>query len=183
MAALAASNLVMIRFAEPHACRVDRKVRRTLAVLTAVLLAPSVQSAGAAAPTPQTGAAVETVNGNTEPGEPSGRIPKPLAVSIALVPGVVAHGAGHFATGDNAAAARLLELELAGVAMAGTGAATFWFSGASRRWAGAATALTLVGGTLFLVSWLADIYGVAMPGAEKGGAPGFETVIHTELGY
>jgi len=88
--------------------------------------------------------------------EPAGSLAGGL---LAVFPGVLVHGAGHWYTGDTPTAARLLVAELAGIVLVvGSellGAATNDSGelGAPRR------LLTYSGGLLFFGSWVADIVG------------------------
>lgn len=102
---------------------------------------------------------------------------------LAVFPGVLVHGTGHWYVGDNSTAARLLIAELAGVVLIVTsellGAATNDSGelGAPRR------LLTYSGGLLFVGSWVAD-----MVGSFKGSASFDDDSSRTEgnafsLGY
>jgi hypothetical protein len=106
-----------------------------------------------------------------------------LNLSVAIVPGLALHGAGHAVAGHWGTARSLFGIELAGLGVAAAGALTFWYSGASRRLVGPATALTLLGGSALVASWLADLYGVVVP--EGGtGAPERELPwVEAGLGY
>lgn len=89
-----------------------------------------------------------------------------LNVGAAIVPGLALHGAGHAAAGQWGTARSLFGIELAGLGVGAAGALTFWYSGASPKLVGPATALTLLGGSALVASWLADLYGVI---ASEGG--------------
>ncbi len=111
------------------------------------------------------------------PDEPAGSLAGGL---IAVVPGALVHGAGHWYVGDRPTAVRLLLAELTGVVLVvGSellGAATNDSGelGAPRR------VLTHAGGLLFVGSWAADIVG-SFKGAESF-APDSTRLEHTALG-
>ena len=103
--------------------------------------------------------------------------------AMALVPGLVVHGAGHLAVGETKTGLRLLALEGVGLGVLATGFVPIVLSGASRRLIGPAAALSAAGVGLFAISFLADIYGIVAP-AGGTGAPFRETpVLQTALGY
>lgn len=91
-----------------------------------------------------------------------------LGVAVAVVPGVVVHGLGHFVTCEPAIGRRLLFLQGVGVTttvLSGVGLA---LSGAS-RYVVAPLALGAIGGVgLFAISYLADVYGVLSPSTGIG---------------
>lgn len=84
-----------------------------------------------------------------------------LPAVVAVVPGLLVHGAGHAAAGDWDTALTLLKLEGIGLATV-FGAATWMaLTGADRRTVGPAAMVALVGVDLFLVSAFADVVGAA----------------------
>ncbi|WP_394829399.1 hypothetical protein [Pendulispora albinea] len=99
-----------------------------------------------------------------------------------MVPGLVVHGSGHYVRGETATGHRLLAMEGGGAAGLALGLAGLAITGASRRFVGALALLTLSGGGLFVVSTLADLYGVAAPEAIRGTPLRMAPVIRTELG-
>lgn len=104
-----------------------------------------------------------------------------LALGATLVPGLVLHGAGHYAAGDTDTALALLAAEGVGVFAAVAGLAGLAVTGASRRTVLPLTAVTMSGVGLFFVSFLADVYGVAATGVDAA-APAPVYPIETRLG-
>lgn len=125
-----------------------------------------------------------------EQAEPASAAPAPrvsglrraAAVSTALVPGAVLHGAGHWALGDPVAARRLMAMQGVGLGLIALGGGSLALTGASRYLVAAEIATAAAGFGLFAVSWFADIYGTSNrdPGAVRYAAPPF---IQTQLGY
>lgn len=107
---------------------------------------------------------------------------KALAVAGSLVPGALVHGTGHFIAGDPSTGFRLLAMEGLGLGMTVGGLSLLAVTGASRRFAGPLAALTATGAGLFVISGLADIYGVAMPESARGAPPAGAAFIETQLG-
>jgi hypothetical protein len=95
----------------------------------------------------------------------------------------VLHGAGHAALGQWKIAWPLLGFELLGFGVGAAGAFTFWYSGAARQLVGPATAMTLVGGGLLGLSWLADLYGVLAPPGGTGAPDRTLPLVDVALGY
>ncbi|RYZ09400.1 MAG: hypothetical protein EOO73_03630 [Myxococcales bacterium] len=93
--------------------------------------------------------------------------PRALPTAAAVVPGVVVHGAGHFALGQSKTAKNLLLMESLGLGLFLGGGLTIVFTGASRYFVGPAAGSTIVGFGLFSTSYLADIYGTV---SSDGGA-------------
>jgi hypothetical protein len=105
------------------------------------------------------------------------------AVATAIVPGFVAHGAGHYVLGDPRTGSRLLIAEGVGLGAVGVGGLSLFLTGASRYVVAPLALLTIGGVGMFAVSWLADIYGTAA-GPEGTGIPLlFAPRLETELGY
>lgn len=96
--------------------------------------------------------------------------PRLLPVAAALVPGVILHGAGHFAAGDRQVARRLFALEGIGLGLFAAGGVPLLVTGASRHYSGPTVAFLVSGIGVFGLSWLADIYGSAA-GDSRAGAP------------
>jgi hypothetical protein len=92
------------------------------------------------------------------------------AAAAAVFPGVLVHGTGHLVAGDRRTGYRLMAMEGIGVGLAAAGFATLAATGASRHLGPAIFATPVAGVGLFLVSWLADVQGVALP-FEGRGAP------------
>jgi hypothetical protein len=104
--------------------------------------------------------------------------------SAAVVPGLVVHGAGHYALGEKQTARNLLWMEASGLALFLTGGLTIVLTGASRYLVGPSAALTMAGFGLFSTSYMADIYGTL---SKDGGAVlsryRAPAIWETELGY
>ncbi len=106
-----------------------------------------------------------------------------LAIGASLVPGVAAHGAGHYVLGDPRTGSRLLLAEGVGLGATAVGGVSLFLTGASRYLVAPLAALTIAGVGIFAVSWLADIYGVTA-GPEGTGIPLlFAPRLESELGY
>src|SRR5882724_13698482 len=105
------------------------------------------------------------------------------AVGAALVPGVVIHGSGHFAAGDARTGSRLLVLEGIGLGTMAVGFVPIVVTGASRTVVGPAAALTVTGAGIFIVSMLADLYGVVAPRGGFGEPPVVAPSLQTAVGY
>lgn len=104
-----------------------------------------------------------------------------LATGAAIVPGIALHGAGHYVRGQRKTAMSLFVMELAGVGLVGVGLGGLALTGASRRVVTPLAMTTLVGGSLFLVSFAADVFGSAK-GRDAWGRPGFVPTVETSLG-
>jgi hypothetical protein len=109
--------------------------------------------------------------------------PSAIGIAAAIVPGILVHGAGHFAAGDPQTASRLLMLEGIGVGTLAAGFIPIVLTGASRRLVGPAAALSIVGVGLFAVSMLSDLYGVATPEGGLGAAPTTVAIVQIAGGY
>ncbi len=107
----------------------------------------------------------------------------PLAAAAAIVPGVIVHGAGHYAGGDPQTGSRLLALEGAGLGTVALGFVPIVASGASRRLVGPGVLLTVGGVGLFVISSLADLYGVVAPPGGYGAPDVDPPRLETALGY
>jgi len=107
-----------------------------------------------------------------------------LSAGASLVPGVVAHGTGHFVLGEPAIGRRLLFAELAGMGLIFAGGVPIFLTGASRYIVGPSAAAVVLGVGLFGTSFAADMYGTL---SRDGGAVGSRVRpppwIETELGY
>lgn len=84
-----------------------------------------------------------------------------LAVGASLVPGLLVHGAGSFIEGDATTGYRLLAMEGAGLVGTVGGLFLVRQTGASRKWVGPLSLLTIAGAALFTTSAVADIYNAA----------------------
>lgn len=113
--------------------------------------------------------------------EPISRRRRAAAVGAALVPGVLAHGAGHFVIGEQRVARRLLLAEGIGLGIAVTGAVPLVLTGASRHYAAPPIAMVVGGVGVFAISWVADIYGAT--GAAGDRSPPELAPVELELGY
>jgi hypothetical protein len=106
-----------------------------------------------------------------------------LALGVALVPGLLVHGAGNFVLNRKQTALRLLLLQGIGLGMLAVGGTVIATTGAARDFVGPAAALTMLGGGLFTLSAAADIYGVLAPPGGAGLDPGWVPRLEAELGY
>jgi hypothetical protein len=118
----------------------------------------------------------------TNPSEPAPHR-SPVAVGAAIVPGLLVHGSGHFVAGDPRTGYRLLELEGIGLGTLAVGFVPIVATGASRRIVGPGVALSVVGAGFFVISALADLYGVLAPRGGTGASSGQAPVIGAEVGY
>jgi hypothetical protein len=108
--------------------------------------------------------------------------PGVLPTLAAVVPGILLHGSGAFAAGDRPLAKRLALLEAAGFGAFLTAGAVVAFTGTSRRLVGSFAPVIVMGGGVFLLGWLADIYAASTGGRDVHGAP-FAAPVEAELGY
>lgn len=120
-----------------------------------------------------------------QPPEPPPAAPRWVPPVVAVFPGVLVHGSGHFVAGERSTAWSLLKYEAIGVGALLLGGAALAATGASRRTIEPAILTAAAGGGLLATSWLADLYGVLAP---KGGAgaplrvlPSFEAQLGTRL--
>jgi len=99
-----------------------------------------------------------------------------------VVPGILVHGAGHWVAGDRRTAKRLLRWQGLGLGLAAVGGIAIGVSGAADEMM-PGVVLLMPGGGLFVLSWLADVYGTA-GGARIGGRPVRAAPrVEAELGY
>jgi hypothetical protein len=101
---------------------------------------------------------------------------------VAIVPGVLVHGSGHFAAGDRPTAWRLLKIEALGLGALLVGGALLAGTGASRRTVEPAILTAAAGGGLLATSWLADLYGVLAPKGGTGAALRVLPSVEAQLG-
>jgi hypothetical protein len=114
---------------------------------------------------------------------PSG-IRRALSAGAALVPGLVAHGTGHFVLGEPATGRKLLFAELTGLGLLAAGGIPIWLSGASRYLVGPGAALVMLGVGLFSLSLAADMYGtLAVDGDAASARIRPPPWLEAELGY
>ena len=109
------------------------------------------------------------------------KTPQAGAAVAAVVPGVLLHGAGHFVLGERRTAYRLAALEGVGLVATLGGGAVFRLTGAARGLAAPAIATTLIGASLLLETWLADLYGVLLPEHAKGDVLRTAPLLEAEL--
>ena len=108
--------------------------------------------------------------------------PGVLPTLAAIVPGILLHGSGAFVAGDRPLARRLALLEAAGFGAFLTAGAVVAFTGTSRRLVGSFAPVIVMGGGVFLLGWLADIYAASTGGRDVQVAP-FAAPVEVELGY
>ncbi len=150
---------------------------RALSLVFAALL--HATTASGASPPPDSGPA-RNPEAETRPPGPDG----PLPTAAAVVPGLLVHGAGHYALGQPRTARRLLLMEGIGLGLFLSGGLTIVFTGASRYFVAPAASASMLGFGLFSTSYLADIYGTV---SNDGGAAltryRLPATWETELGY
>ena len=155
---------------------------RIRAVFTCLALVTATGRAGAEGEPPAE--ASDKREGNAEPKAPPSTGDRALAGAVAVVPGVVVHGAGHYVAGESKTATRLLIGQGVGLGLMGGGLAFVVATGASRHFVGPAAATMVLGTGLFVTSYLADIYGSVSPDADAAGRRTLPPPwIETELGY
>ena len=107
-----------------------------------------------------------------------------LPTAAAVVPGLVVHGAGHYARGETATAKNLLLMEGIGLGLFLGGGVTLFATGASRYFVAPAATAAITGFGLFSTSYLADIYGtVSRDGDAALSRQRPPARFETELGY
>lgn len=100
--------------------------------------------------------------------------------AVAVVPGVLVHGAGHYAAGAPDTGRFLLKTEAIGLGGVLVPGALLAVTGASRRFVGVLTTAVVSGFGLFAISALADIYGAS---GIKGGDPvTVAPILETQIG-
>jgi len=139
-----------------------QSVRR--GILLGLLLIPGELLAGAALPQSAPPGQGEPESDTVEP------LQRAAGLGATLSYGALAHGAGHYVIDEPATARRLLLWEGMGVAGLGLGGVTFVVTGASRYFALPGISLVILGGGIFVQTWLADLYGVSGL-AEVAGSP------------
>lgn len=117
----------------------------------------------------------------TAPDPPLDARPRPLGAAAAVVPGVLVHGAGHYAAGEPRTAWRLLAMQGAGLGGFVAGLAGLVVTGASPRLVAPLIVTTAAGAGLFAISGLADLYGVLVPGG-VGAAAETVPLVEARLG-
>ncbi len=106
-----------------------------------------------------------------------------IAVGVAVVPGVLVHGAGSYALGRKTTALRLVQLEALGIGLVALGTGLLFASGSTQDFEGPGATLALAGAGLFTVSFLADVYSVTTPSGGLGRDPGWTPLLEGEVGY
>ncbi len=112
------------------------------------------------------------ITGPLSANEDDGLQSDPLATGLAIFPGAIVHGTGHFVAGRSQTGRRLLLTEGVGLGMVLLGGGTLALTGAARDWVAPAAAVTIAGAGLFGLSFMADVWGVAVPGSWRGTANG-----------
>ncbi|MEM9068166.1 MAG: hypothetical protein AAGE52_06650 [Myxococcota bacterium] len=101
---------------------------------------------------------------------------------LALGPGFLVSGVGHWTIQRPVEARRLLAAKGIGFASLVAGGAILGLTGASRRTVGVGASLALRGAGPFFLSWLADVYGAASAGLAKSG-PALNATYELGLAY
>jgi hypothetical protein len=89
-----------------------------------------------------------------------------LPGAVAIFPGVIVHGAGHYAAGDRETATDLMLIEAAGLITFLGASAYYAYTGASRKVSPVMVPLIAAGSSVFVLSWIADLYG-SRPGPRR----------------
>ncbi|WP_426756363.1 hypothetical protein [Myxococcus sp. Y35] len=127
--------------------------------------------------------------GHLAPGTPPHGTPparpdfQPLAVPVAVVPGLLFHGLGPLVAGDTHTAKRLFALEGTGLGLIALGGVPIALTGASRRTIAPLYAVTLAGFSVLGISALANLYAVTAPAFDPGVAPPSLPPLELEVGY
>ena len=103
------------------------------------------------------------------------------ALGAAVIPGLVAHGSGHFVLGERRVARRLLIASGLGLGLAAAGGLPLVLTGASRHDTAVPIAMLVGGVGVFALSWAADLYGAT--GAAGPRSPPEPAPVELELGY
>jgi hypothetical protein len=90
-----------------------------------------------------------------------------LPGAVAIFPGVIVHGAGHYAAGDRDTATDLMLIETVSLFTFLGASAYYAYTGASRKVSPFMVPLIAAGSSVFLLSWIADLYG-SRPGERRG---------------
>jgi hypothetical protein len=92
------------------------------------------------------------------------------AIGVAIVPGVLVHGAGSYVLGERRTAKRLLVVGAAGLAAGGLGGLAVGATGGSPYFVWPGAPLAVLGVGIFSQTWLADIW-IAAGGERVRGGP------------
>jgi hypothetical protein len=106
--------------------------------------------------------------------------PGVLPAAVAIGPGFIVHGAGHWAAGERETAKELLGAEGAGAGLFISGLAMLAVSGASEKISVPSIAMSVAGAGLFFNSYFSDIYGSA---GGAGRSPDHERDFYLRIGY
>ncbi len=116
--------------------------------------------------------------------ETVGSLRRVTGVGTSLSIGVLVHGTGHYVIHEPETARRLLLWEGVGVVGLGLGGVTFITTGASRYFALPGITLVILGGGIFVQSWLADLYGTTgltkYAGSPRRERPFFEAELRAD---
>ncbi len=108
--------------------------------------------------------------------------PSATAGIAAVVPGVVLHGSGHYIAHQRKTFRTLLILEGVSVVMVGGALVGLATTGASRKLVAPFATLAVTGASLFLATFLADLYGVVTPESARGTPLHARPTVTTESG-
>lgn len=151
-------------------------VTKGLTIAIAALATVSATATARAQPADEVQPAAEV----TETSEP--KPIKPLAVAASIVPGVLVAGSGHYVSGDRDTAKRLLKLQGYGLAMSVGAAIPLAITGAARQISAPLIPLTVVGTSMWLIAWAADVYGT-LGGPRIGGEPKAPRRLEVQVGH
>jgi hypothetical protein len=127
--------------------------------------------------------AAEENSDEETPADEHDAVRRAINVGVAVLPGLVVHGAGHFAAGDAETGWKLVGAEIASLGLTTAGVAGLLVTGAADQTVTLFVGLTALGGTSFVYSWLADIYGVATTGDALGRPQIQRAPLDFALGY
>jgi hypothetical protein len=122
-----------------------------MAILYLMLTVPL--SAGARVEKEHTGNTAEEKKAAVE--ESKGCLPG----AVAVFPGIIVHGAGHYAAGDRETASDLVLIEAVSLTTFLGSSAYYGYSGASRKVSPFMIPVILTSGSIFVLSWITDMYG------------------------
>ena len=103
--------------------------------------------------------------------------------AVAVGPGVIVHGAGHFAVGEPRVGRKLLTAEGVGLGATVGGLAGLALTGASKYTVAPFALVSIAGVGLIASSWLADVHGTALRSDERGSPANQVVSFETQAGH
>jgi hypothetical protein len=110
-------------------------------------------------------------------------LPRAAAAALAVVPGIVLGGSGHFALGQRQTAYRLFALEGIGLGLIAAGTLPLIATGASRYLTAPLALAAVTGVAIGTTGWFADVYGAAVAPEWRGRSERRRPQLEVELGY